>query len=120
MDGKKADGGENQKHRGGQVSFKVSPELLLQQSERLLQAAGETEQLLQEIDNILKKTGFYWLGRAAQAHRKVFANRKQRADRLVETLRDHAHRLCGMAGVYQGAEETSESEALELPTDVLS
>lgn len=119
MERKKAGGGE-QKHRGGQVSFRVAPELLGQQAERLTQAAGEAGQILLEIDKILKKTGFYWLGRAAQAHRTLFAKRREGAGALVEALRDHARMLCEMAGVYQEAEAASELEAEGLPVDILS
>ena len=120
MERKKAGSERYQKHRGGQVSFRVTPELLRQQAERLAQAAGEAGQILQEIDKILKKTEFYWLGRAAQAHRTVFAKKREGADIIVETLREHVRMLCGMAFVYQEAEAASELEAEELPVDILS
>ena len=73
-----------------------------------------------ELTRILDSTKNFWLGEAAEKHRKIYNDKKDDIDKLLRRIAEHPDDLQRIAGNYVQAENTNTAEARSLSGDVIS
>ena len=102
----------------GQIIVKT--EVLVSQSEEVSKQISNTENAFSELKNLISATSSYWIGEAGEVHRTNYMNRESDVETAIRRLREHVVDLKTMAGVYDEAEKTAQSEAQNLISEVIS
>ncbi|MBS6395736.1 MAG: WXG100 family type VII secretion target [Clostridiales bacterium] len=100
-------------------SLTVEPELLRQKSEAVLQKVKGMKVSFTELETAVARTGGYWNGESADAHREYFEQQRPRMEEMLARLMEHVQDLNQMAAVYSRGEQEAKEISLDLPSDVI-
>lgn len=73
----------------------------------------------EEIEQKISGTQSYWIGEAAELHRKLFVDKKDDMDVMFRRLKEHPKDLLIMAGVYENTEIEINNMIMSLDGDVI-
>lgn len=105
----------------GDVRFKVRTEDLETKAGTVSSIIQKMESNFRTISDIMDKTKGYWIGDAAEKHRKMYDNRKkQEVEVMMKRLKEHPKDLLTIAGVYKSTEADNVTVSKGLPTNVIS
>ena len=104
----------------GDVHIKVDTKVLIGKSQEVSKSIKNMENCFEELERIVSRTSYYWIGDAGDAHRKVYTEQKPKVEEMMKRLKEHPADLLTIAQTYETAEASVQAIAAELPTDVIS
>ncbi len=97
----------------------VNTELMREKALTAAEKIQKMETALEELEAAVGRTGGYWIGEAANAHRAYFTEKKPEIEEAWKRLKEDVSDLQQMAGIYETGEREAASEAADLPGDVV-
>ncbi len=104
----------------GTVQMKVNSAVLISKAQAVSRQIKNMESCFERLDAIVNRTGYYWMGEAADKHRALYRERKPQIEEMMRRLKEHPADLLAIAQNYEKAESSIRSMAAELPGDVIS
>lgn len=103
----------------GEVELRVSPEVLQQKAEEVSGEIRKMADRFDEMEQIVNRTSYYWIGEAGDLHRKLYKEQKETVDEMIKRLREHPDDLLMIAQRYIGMEQAAAAVANQLSGDVI-
>lgn len=104
----------------GDVQIKVDPAVLVSKAEAVSGSIRSMEQYYSELERIVSRTSYYWIGEAGDMHRNIYKEQKAQVEEMLKRLREHPADLTAIAQTYENVESQLQSLAAELPGDIIS
>lgn len=103
----------------GNVNIKVNTTVLRNKADTVSKSISNMDKCLLQLQDIINRTSYYWIGEAGDLHRKMYKEQKPKIEEMMKRLKEHPADLLEMAGVYESAEARIQSISAELPNDVI-
>lgn len=103
----------------GEVFIKVRPEVLVDKSQEVSASIRKMASCFDELERIINRTSYYWIGEAGDMHRKVYQDQRDNVDEMMKRLQEHPKDLLTISQNYVQAEQAVTSIANELSGDVI-
>lgn len=104
----------------GTVHIKVNAAVLSDKAQTVSRQIKNMENCLEQLDTIIGRTAYYWMGEAGERHRALYREQKPRVEEMMKRLKEHPADLLAIAQNYGMAESAVQSIAAELPDNVIS
>lgn len=104
----------------GEVHIKVNTAVLNDKAQTVSKSISNMASCFEQLERIINRTSYYWIGEAGDLHRKIYQENKQQIDEMFKRLKEHPTDLMTIAQTYEVAEEMVQSMASELPGDIIS
>lgn len=104
----------------GDVRVKVNSAVLNSKAQDVSKSIGRMQQCFDQLETVIKRTSYYWIGEAGDLHRKIYQEQKPQIEEMMKRLKEHPTDLMTIAQTYETAEAQIQSMAAELPGDVIS
>ena len=103
----------------GDVHIKVSTEVLESKSETVSKSVDNMVNCFDELERIINRTSYYWIGEAGDLHRRLYQEQKDNIEEMIKRLREHPRDLIAIAQNYQTANTRAMEIASALPGDII-
>lgn len=97
----------------------VAPEILEQQANVVRNQLMDMQETFNALRSLVEGSSGYWIGEAAEAHRRAYLNQMTNIDDMFRRYQEHIVDLEGIAGIHREAEAASTTFADELPESTL-
>lgn len=104
----------------GDVHIKVNSAVLNSKAQMVSKSIKNMANCFEQLETIINRTSYYWIGEAADMHRKTYQDQKPQIEEMMKRLREHPNDLMSIAQTYDIADAAVQSVAAELPGDVIS
>ncbi len=104
---------------GGNVIIRVRPEVLVQKSQEVSADIQKLSACFEDLERIVNRTSYYWVGEAGDMHRKLYQEQKADVDEMMRRLKEHPRDLLEIAQKYIDVDVAAGAMANELPGDVI-
>lgn len=104
---------------GGNVIIKVNPEVLVQKSGEVSADIKKLSTCFDDLERIVNRTSYYWIGEAGDMHRKLYQEQKENVDEMMRRLEEHPRDLLDIAQKYVDVENVAGTIANELSGNVI-
>ena len=104
----------------GTIQLKVTPEQLESKANTVTGLIRTIKTNFNTLSDVMQRTNGYWIGEAADKHRKLYSDKKDEIETMIRRLEEHPRDLLTMAGVYREAETSNVSTSQGLPTNVIA
>lgn len=104
----------------GNVRIKVDTAALVSKAEAVSGSIRSMEQYYGELERIVSRTSYYWIGEVGDMHRNVYKEQKAQVEEMLNRLKEHPVDLVAIAQTYENVESQLQSLAAELPGDIIS
>lgn len=104
----------------GMVQIKVNSAVLNEKAQIVSKHIKNMENCFEQLDTIVNRTSYYWIGEAGDMHRKLYKDQKPQMEEMMKRLKEHPTDLLAIAQNYDATENVIQSMAAELPDDVIS
>ena len=94
----------------GDVQIKVSTDILNNKAQTVSKSIDSMSNYFDELERIINKTSYYWVGEAGDLHRKLYQDQKDKITEIFKRLKEHPKDLVDIAQTYQ----TADMKAIEL------
>ena len=101
------------------IEFSVTPQELLQKAEAMEQAISSLKEDYTDLKNLINRTSGYCIGEGGNSCRRMFSDRQEEVEEMLERMRDHPEKLLNIAGIYRSGEEKIVQDHMRLPADFL-
>lgn len=101
------------------IRIKASPQALNAGAAEVQRTAADIRNSFLNIEAAVNRSGGYWQGDAAEAHRKAWREMKEETEQILTKLYEHAADLQAIARTYLEAEEGTADQTDSLPSDVI-
>ena len=102
-----------------QVSFRVTPEILLSKSTEAAGKVNSMKRHFEELRALMDKTKGYWLGEGGDKHRQLYYDLEKDTEEILRRLGEHPADLVTIAQRYFNVEMEIQQAVQELPGDVI-
>lgn len=103
----------------GQVTLKVTPEVLTAKSTEVANKVNSMRRHFDDLKALIDKTSGYWIGEAGDKHRKMYQDLESDVEEILKRLGEHPVDLVTIAQKYSDVELKIEQEIQSLPSDVI-
>lgn len=103
----------------GTIMITVSPEVLVKQAEEVRQLGIDMKKRFYSLQTMVERTKGYWIGDAAELHRKIFDEHKDDIEHMLRRLMEHPDDLLAISENYNMAEKNNLGFVAELDADVI-
>lgn len=103
----------------GEVRVKVSTEVLRDKAQNVTANIRKMESCFRELEGIISRTGYYWIGDAAEQHRKIYNNQRESVEQMIKRLKEHPGDLLAISQNYDLAEKQAAEAGSRLPGNVI-
>lgn len=104
----------------GDVRIKVDSAVLNAKAQSVSNSIRIMNTYLEQLEMIVSRTSYYWIGEAGNMHRKLYKDQKSQINEMMKRLKEHPEDLMKIAQTYNSAESAVQSMAAELPGDIIS
>ncbi len=104
----------------GDVHIKVNSAVLNSKAQTVSKSIARMEECFGQLEKIISRTSYYWIGEAGDLHRKMYRDQKEPIYGMMKRLKEHPDDLLAIAQTYEKVEAEVQSMAMELPGDVIS
>ncbi len=104
---------------GGDVFIRVKPETLVEKSQEVSESIRKMAACFDELERIINRTSYYWIGEAGDMHRRLYQEQKDNVDEIMRRLKEHPADLLTIAQNYMHTEQAVEEVANQLDGDVI-
>lgn len=105
--------------QASEVSFTVTPEVLLQKSQQIGAEVSRLRGLFGTVQQAVNETSAFWQGEAGEAHRNAYNSHTEDFDTMLVRLQEHVTDLNAIAGNYISFEQQVQQLEEALPSDVI-
>ncbi len=103
----------------GDVHIKVSTDVLNAKAQTVSKSISNMANCFEEMERIVNRTGYYWIGEAGEMHRKLYQEQKNNIEEMLKRLREHPKDLMVISQNYQVADAQAVEIASILTGDVI-
>lgn len=103
----------------GAVTLRVKPEELQSKSVEVERLVKDVRGHFETLKMLVEKSSGYWKGEASDLYRKLYRDREEDLDRILNRLAEHPTDLRTIAATYLSAEAAVQQIIETLPGDVL-
>lgn len=100
-------------------TIQVDTSVMVNKADQVSNAIANMEQTFNELQNIVAGTNGYWIGEAADHHRKMFTDEKEDIAEILKRLKEHPTDLKLMATGYEDTEKKLEEANQQLRSDYI-
>lgn len=97
----------------------VTPEILEHQANTVRNCLMDMKGTFDTLRSLVDGSNGYWIGEAAEAHRRAYMNQMTAVDDMFRRYQEHIADLEEIAGIHREAEAGSTAFADELPESTL-
>lgn len=102
------------------ANFKVTPQILRAKMDETMSRITDVKNKIAQFEGIVQRSSSCWSGEAGDRYRQSFLEFKPEIEEIIEVWRTHVADLGTIAGIYEQAETTNETNSGVLPIDVIS
>lgn len=104
---------------GGEVTFKVTPEILISKADEVTTDITKMAADFDAVAGVVARTKYYWIGEAGDLHRKIYEDQKEDIAQVLRRWKEHPRDLQLIAQTYTAAEREASVITGVLPNDVI-
>lgn len=105
------------KYKGSVI--RVDTSVMVNKADQVSRAISNMERTFQELQHIVTGTNGYWIGEAADHHRRMFTDEKEDITEILKRLKEHPEDLKQMAAGYEETEKSLAEENQKLHDDYI-
>lgn len=103
----------------GETTIKVNTQVLVDKASEATKSISQMETCFENLQAIINRTSYYWIGEAGDKHRKLYNDQKENIEEMLKRLKEHPRDLVAIAQNYDTTEVALQELANELPGDVI-
>lgn len=103
----------------GEIRVKVSTEVLRDKAQNVTRSVGNMESCFRELESIMNRTAYYWIGDAADQHRRIYREQRESVDEMIKRLKEHPRDLLAISQNYDIAEKQAAEAGSRLPGNII-
>ncbi|MCQ2498904.1 MAG: WXG100 family type VII secretion target [Lachnospiraceae bacterium] len=103
----------------GNVQIKVTPQALEEKAAAVTSNINAMQTCFDELEQIINRTGYYWIGNAGDMHRQMYMKQKDAVVEMMRRLSEHPRDLLTIAGQYEVVEQEVRAIGESLSGDVI-
>ena len=104
---------------GAVINLKVTPDQLQQKAREVSDAVSKMKNDFNKLNTAINSTHHYWIGRAGDLHRKLYNDKVEEVNEILQLLGRYPTDLLKMAGIYIQSENANKSAAASLKSHVI-
>lgn len=101
------------------INLKVTPEQLQQKARDVSEAVTKMKNDFVKMNTAINSTHSYWVGQAGDLHRKLYNDKSNEVNEILQLLGRYPTDLLRMAGIYKQTEKQNKAVAGSLNSDVI-
>lgn len=103
----------------GNATIIVSTDVLVAKAQSVTQSINNMSNCFDELETVINRTGYYWIGEAGDMHRKLYQEQKDDVAEMMKRLKEHPKDLITIAQNYAEVEKSVTEVANMLSGDVI-
>ena len=103
----------------GEVRVKVSTEVLRDKAQNVTNSIKNMGNCFSELESIINRTVYYWIGDAAEQHRRIYREQRESIDEMMKRLKEHPQDLLTISQNYDLAEKQTAEMINRLPGNII-
>jgi len=103
----------------GDVQIRVTPLALKEKAATVTNNIAAMQTCFDELEQIINRTSYYWIGEAGDMHRQMYAEQKSAIAEMMRRLSEHPKDLLTISGQYEVTEQEVEAIGQSLSGDVI-
>lgn len=103
----------------GEVHIKVTPSALREKSAAVTTNINAMQTCFDELEQIINRTSYYWIGEAGDMHRNMYKEQKDSIIEMMKRLSEHPRDLVTIAYQYETTEQEVTAIGESLSGDVI-
>ena len=100
-----------------EADFSVTPEVLIQKADDMEIAIEALKEDYDVLKGIIEGTAGYWFGEGGDSCRRMFIDRQNEMEEMLNRMRDHPAKILEIAGIFKKTETDITQNTTKLPTD---
>lgn len=100
-------------------TIEVDTSVMINKADQVTEAILRMERTFDELQRIVSGTNGYWIGEAADHHRKMFYDEKENTQKILKRLKEHPSDLKLMAEGYDNTQTKLTEENQRLQSDYI-
>ncbi len=104
---------------GAVINLKVTPEQLQQKARDVSEAVSKMKTDFAKMNTAVNSTHSYWIGQAGELHRKLYNDKANEINEILQLLGRYPTDLLKMAGIYTKSENQNKAVAASLTSNII-
>lgn len=101
------------------INLKVTPEQLQQKAKDVSETVSKMKSDFNSLNTAINSTHHYWIGQAGDLHRRLFNDKVDDVNEILQLLGRYPTDLLKMAGIYMQTEDQNKAIATSLSSNVI-
>lgn len=101
------------------INLKVTPDQLQQKARDVSDAVSKMKNDFNKLNTAINSTHHYWIGQAGDLHRKLYNDRVNEVNGILQLLGRYPTDLLKMAGIYTQTENENKAVAASLNSNII-
>lgn len=101
------------------AEIRVSTNVLAEQVTTVLQRISKIEKHFQNMEDLVGRSGSYWIGDGGDAHRRVYSESKEGIETVLNNIRETAYSLDVIVQNYRQTESGQKTYSMGLPSNFI-
>ena len=102
-----------------EIEIKVTPEVLEKKAQEVTAAVSQMERCFEQVQNLVARTRYYWVGQAGELHRELVTDKKEDMEQIIKRLKDHPDNLRKIAGTYRATESAQAEQSMRMSSNLI-
>lgn len=102
-----------------EIEIKVTPEVLEKKAQEVTAAINQMERCFDQVQNLVARTRYYWVGQAGEIHRELVTEKKEDMEQIIKRLKDHPDNLRKIAGTYRVTESEQAEQSMAMSSNLI-
>ena len=98
-----------------EIEIKVTPDVLEKKAQEVTTAINKMERCFDQVQNLVARTRYYWVGQAGEIHRELVTDMEQ----IIKRLKDHPDNLRKIAGTYRVTESEQTEQSMAMSSNLI-
>ncbi len=104
---------------GSTVEIKVQTDVLDRKALEVTAKINQMERLFEGVQEMIRRTRYYWIGEAGDIHRKAFEDQRDSIEEMIDRLKEYPVDLRKIAGTYVEVENKQIQAIDGMPNDLI-
>lgn len=101
-----------------EVGIRVETDAMLDEASRIALDISRMEELIQQMNEIVRRTGSYWRGEASDLYRNSYLEQEEARQEIWRSLEDDPKKLSEISKIFRDASVTAVQTVEGLPSDI--
>ena len=102
-----------------EIEIKVTPDVLEKKAQEVTTAINKMERCFDQVQNLVARTRYYWVGQAGEIHRELVTQKKEDMEQIIKRLKDHPDNLRKIAGTYRVTESEQTEQSMAMSSNLI-